>query len=171
VRTDSLECLWTNLVAVIVANGRSQRRFLNINRDIYDFVITVNDLKSRQDDPKHGLLHLAQTFRDQQATDEHDKLFALTGLIKNPTSLTIQLDYTEREAIVFVRFMLECINRSGNFVVLALSEQSRESLGNPWVTNWSTDKKTRYRVSLWAGDILSTLISLESYWADGGNAV
>lgn len=84
---------------------------------------------------KQPLLHLLRTFRDRQASDSRDKVYALLSLANS----SIVPDYSKTEAEVFRRATEECIFSSSQSLSVLNSDLGRKFRDDlpSWVPDWS----------------------------------
>ncbi|KAJ8111614.1 hypothetical protein OPT61_g5836 [Boeremia exigua] len=94
-------------------------------------------------EPKVGsrsLLELLRRFRDRQASDSRDKVYALLSLVKTDEDSSVPSmlpDYSLSESRVFAQATLQCIYGSGSLSVFSteLGRKFRSDLPS-WVPDW-----------------------------------
>lgn len=87
---------------------------------------------------KQSLLALLRYFRDRQASDPRDKIYALLTLVTTPENCApLQPDYSLSEVEVWANATLYCIQESESLSVLSteLSRKFRNDLPS-WVPDW-----------------------------------
>lgn len=117
-------------------------------------VLDVADLRINMD-PK-PLLELLRRFRDRNASDPRDKVYALLSL----ASTQLVPDYSVSEVDVFMRATLECIQTSRSLDVLNtdLGRKFRTDLPS-WVPDWSSGVVQTY-------DDRAKTLDLYEYWTN-----
>ena len=108
---------------------RDQTKVLD---DFSKRVLIVNNLRRVRD--RKPLLDLLRQFRDRQATDVRDKVYALLSLADS----SVRPDYSLSEVEVFQQATEDCIRSSRSLTVLntALGRKARADLPS-WVPDWS----------------------------------
>jgi hypothetical protein len=106
-------------------------------------IITINTrnairlLKFRRSAKSPPLIHLLRSFRDFQATDPRDKVFALIGIAGDTELQGIFPDYSKPCEDVYTDLARTLI-QNGYIELLSLCEFSKEVDGLPsWVPDWS----------------------------------
>ncbi|EON95709.1 putative heterokaryon incompatibility protein [Phaeoacremonium minimum UCRPA7] len=94
-----------------------------------------------------GFLETAILTRDFQATDGHDKIFALWNLAKDKDGLDFKMDYSEPIPTSFTKFAAAWIRQHGSLDIIAASEpvpESRDFYANApsWCPDWTVPAKT-----------------------------
>ncbi|ORY14533.1 heterokaryon incompatibility protein-domain-containing protein [Clohesyomyces aquaticus] len=87
---------------------------------------------------ERSLLSLLQQFRDRQATDPRDKIYALLSLVKHrPGQQILSPDYSLSEIEVFRGATLKCISDTGSLSVLnsTFIRKLRQDLPT-WMPDW-----------------------------------
>ncbi|KAH7068470.1 hypothetical protein FB567DRAFT_573932 [Paraphoma chrysanthemicola] len=97
---------------------------------------------------QYTLQRLLRKFRNRQASDPRDKVFALLNIARPPAAGSAMIpDYSLSEASVFCRANLECIYGSGNLSVFSidLGRKYRSDLPS-WVPDWGAPGGSTYDI-------------------------
>lgn len=89
------------------------------------------------------LLDLSNSGREANASDLHDKVYALMGMASDPFLDTLKADYEKSVAEVFEDVAKFLINRDGLLDIVYAAEAQRTATNEPpghlpsWVPNWA----------------------------------
>jgi hypothetical protein len=170
IKADQLECSWDDISNAIMAIRKKPETSLVIDKDVCDFIIAVQDLKSTTSNPPLGLTQLACTFRNRKATDERDKLYALMGLLKSTAEESIKPDYSISSRDLFLNFTLSSIMRYQHLGLFAFRERQKFVYPS-WpflVVDWGQGSDRTSSSSLWTGGLTKSPLTLDEFCADGG---
>lgn len=106
-----------------VTEGHASVHFQLVDglQEFIERVEKIRDVSSP--DPHFGLLTFMHDFRYSMATQNHDRLYALRGLVKSPQNQTnIDVDYKKEEQVVWMEFTKECLNRYNSLNILSLAD-------------------------------------------------
>ncbi len=105
----------------------------------------INLLKFRNAAEPSPLVHLMRSFRQFQATDPRDKVFALLGIARDAEALDLRPDYRKSCEDVYTDLARTLI-QNGYMDLLSLCEVPKKITGLPsWVHDWSLES---YRLPL-----------------------
>ena len=167
---------WDDLCLLLM---RSEMRVnLEIQDELYRFVVRVKYLRETDIDPKYRLLSLVYDFRNKKATVPHDKIYALHGLIKTGEhSPTRKVNYSQTPKLLWQNFAKEYINRYGSLLMLALVDtydySQGRTAGSSWCIDWSTKvhQAEESRQPLWDGGLSDQVrYSLGAKYSAAGGA-
>jgi hypothetical protein len=112
-----------------------------------------------RDNTPQSLLDLLRKFRDRRASDPRDKVYALLGLPRSPTSKPPLIpDYSLSEAEVFRQATLQCIYETGSLSVFSsdLGRKFRNDLPS-WVPDWSAPGGPTYEARAAAAELYDAM--------------
>jgi hypothetical protein len=166
IRVGKDELTWQAMSSVILFCNSNLTSSFDVHEGIHGFIKVVSELQSTSEDPRFGLLQHADTFRNRQATDARDKLYALIGLLKDPWKALIEPNYQPSSHEVFADFTANCIAEYKSLAILALAEQS-PTTGTTWAVDWNSNN-IRYRHPFWSDELVTNSVANTIYCSDGG---
>ncbi|KAG9252296.1 heterokaryon incompatibility protein-domain-containing protein [Emericellopsis atlantica] len=124
-----------------------------------------------------GYLETAIMARDFQATDAHDKIFALWNIAQDKQGLDFTMDYADSVAESYVKFTKAWCKQHMSLDMICAAEGDERSsafyeTAPSWCPDWATPSSAssmvRREKMLTRLQIASDILDGKLYWADGG---
>jgi hypothetical protein len=138
-----------DLVESILTSEREyENSETNVTKQLRRSVVAVSNLIfNRQLFQARNLQDLANVLHHglgmSQASDPRDHVYALLGLVDNPDSQKLEIDYNLSVEKVFTQAVTQCINLESFFLLLGAASNSAHSKFTPSLPSWVPDFSTQ----------------------------